>query len=704
MKATVTRRARRLAGVLLLALTLTPVYRVLNRPETGSFGEGTIIRGDTNLSTAWWGLLVSLGLGAVLAFLLPTHRVREGLRRAGESLGRIPLPAYASCLGVLSTLLAALVGLRLFLGLPTLVDGMASLLHARYLAAGALAGTLPGPPAGWMIANTVLTPAGWVSQYPPLHPLLLAVGLRVGAHWAVGPLLVGVTTAVTILVAGHLLPERTGTVRLGGILVALSPFLLFLGGGYLSHVPAAAFTALTLYFALRARDGGAGWSVLAGAASGALVATRPWIGLVLGVGFTTALWFEAALRRDAPRLPWLLHRLGGAIAGGLPFAVGLGLYDAYFFGHPLRLGYAVAYGPAHSLGFHPDPWGNVYGPLEALGYSAANLLTLGVYLLETPFPVLPLVALLLLRRTPLPRGAGVLLTWALLPTAANFFYWHHGFHLGPRMLYEAAPAWLLLAALAAVSLTAQEPRDAPSGDLPPPTGRLRPPDILLWALLVSLLGPAYLVPLRAEAYSWTEETLARIRPPRPPEPGPALVFVHGSWAERIAGRLQGAGMRLDSVESALRRNDVCRLEEYTRARLIPASERPEGALPELDFRLLANAPPHLRPLVIVEGEHVPRDPSAPFTEACRRQARSDRFGVVSLAPLLWQGDLPGAERGAPMFVRDLGPELNREILAAYPDRTPYVYFPPRSGAPPELHPYEEGMRILWEEEAGGGPP
>ncbi len=32
------------------------------------------------------------------------------------------------------------------------------------------------------------------------------------------------------------------------------------------------------------------------------------------------------------------------------------------------------------------------------------------------------------------------------------------------------------------------------------------------------------------------------------------------------------------------------------------------------------------------------------TASCRREARADRQGVVELAPLLWQGDVPGAER------------------------------------------------------------
>ncbi len=54
-----------------------------------------------------------------------------------------------------------------------------------------------------------------------------------------------------------------------------------------------------------------------------------------------------------------------------------------------------------------------------------------------------------------------------------------------------------------------------------------------------------------------------------------------------------------------------------------------------------------------------------------------------------------------MFVRDLGPEKNRTIRSYFPDRTPYVLVPKADGAPPEVVPYGEAMRVLWREAAGG---
>ena len=73
--------------------------------------------------------------------------------------------------------------------------------------------------------------------------------------------------------------------------------------------------------------------------------------------------------------------------------------------------------------------------------------------------------------------------------------------------------------------------------------------MLLWALVLSLLASPVFALLRASSYTWSDEALARIVVPEIPDREPALVFVHGSWTERISGRLQGNGMRLDSIES-----------------------------------------------------------------------------------------------------------------------------------------------------------
>ena len=48
-----------------------------------------------------------------------------------------------------------------------------------------------------------------------------------------------------------------------------------------------------------------------------------------------------------------------------------------------------------------------------------------------------------------------------------------------------------------------------------------------------------------------------------------------------------------------------------------------------------------------------------------------------------------------MFVRDLGPEKNAIIRAAFPGRRSWVFGPMAAGESPRVVPYDEAMRMLW---------
>ena len=356
-------------------------------------------------------------------------------------------------------------------------------------------------------------------------------------------------------------------------------------------------------------------------------------------------------------------------------------YNTRLFGGPLRFGYAVAQGPRHGLGWHDDPWGNAYGPLEALGYTAADLLQLGVHLFETPIPATAAVGAFLLLAPPLGGGAKILVAWATLPVAANGVYWHHGYHLGPRMLFEAAPAWILLTATAVGGLLTMLPAGWPAR-----SGR--------WAVVLSVAWALALgVPGRLGSYRWSPDALARIQVPTAADN--TLIFVHGGWSGRLSAELAGHGMRLDSVETAMRRNDACRVQAFLSAWSETGTREAAAASVGLDFRPLPGNASGLEVVEISPGSTVRVDRTLLPSAECRRQAAADRLGVVELAPLLWQGDLPGIDGGAPLFVRDLGPQRNAELLARFPDRAAMILMPGSPGGPLVLVPYQEGMERVW---------
>lgn len=337
----------------------------------------------------------------------------------------------------------------------------------------------------------------------------------------------------------------------------------------------------------------------------------------------------------------------------------------------------MAYGPDHGLGFHPDPWGNVYGPLEALAYTGADLLQLGAHLLESPLPALALVGAALLAARRLPRGAGVLGAWALAGVAANALYWHHGVHMGPRFLYETGPAWVGLWAVSAWAL------------LDTTGGRPFLRRFAGWVVLLSLGGAVLLASGTGAAYA------SRPSPPEPPEPpgARAVVFVHGSWPSRVAARLVATGMRRDSVETLLRRNDLCRLDRYARRR----EEDAAAAVPDSLHAGPGPTPAGLERRLLSPGNAVLLDPGADVDDACLRQAGSDRLGTLELEPLAWRN--PPLSATGVVVARDLGPAANARTLEALPDRRGWVLVP---GEEPVLLPYREGMRLLWRGAAGAG--
>jgi hypothetical protein len=484
----------------------------------------------------------------------------------------------------------------------------------------------------------------------------------------------------------RLLPDRPGTARAGAVLVAACPLLLFLSGGTLNHVSTGALLALALYAALRARDGSAWWSVPAGLSVGLAVADRPLTGLVLGALFTLGLWVPRA-RVSARPVPWLCARGLGTAAGGAPIAVLLGWYNHVLFGGPTTLGYVAAFGERHGLGFHHDPWGFYYGAAEAVAFTSADLVSVGTQMMETPFPIPALIGLYLIAGRRFPTALWFLLAWAFLPVLSNAYYWFHT----ARMLYEATPAWLALCALAAADLAAEPERSTPSR-----LGVLAR-DACAWALVIGVGGSlAWGVPTRWASFEWSEEALARIAPPETPTNEASLVFVHSPWNERTSSTLQAAGgMRQDSIIPALRRNTSCALHRFALAREELVRHGRAVTLPPADLEQIPGTHLDIELPPLREGSTVRIRRGEPFPPECARQLAADRFGAVSLAPLVWQGDLPGIEEGRPLYVRDLGPERNRAVLELYPERVALVFTPTVLEGPPRMLPYEEAMQLLW---------
>ena len=655
----------RIFPVALAVIAVLPLWRLLGA-STGLAGAATTAQASAHNAVLWSGLLLCAAPALLAALLLDRETIETRITRMLAPLRAPTTLTFAVALGTAAAVLAALVAHLVLGGLPTLIDSFAQLVHARYLAAGRLAGPVGHNSEFWHIQQTLLTPHGWVSQYPPGHVLLLAAGLKLGIVSFIGPLCWGVAVFFATLALHALIPNLL-VARLAALLAALSPFSLALSGAFMSHIPVAACAAAALYYVVRAQHGRWWHAALAGAALGALFTMRPLTAVALGV---TALGFALIARRP-------VYVLVASLAAA-PMLVAVAAHNLHYFGSPLRFGYQAALGPAAGLGFGIDPWGNHYGLVQALAYTSAELMSLSLYLFEVPLPLVLLVGAYFATGK---RSAGewLLFAWCVAPVFANLFYWHHGLFMGPRMLADVGVFWAALSVVSVVGLVRGLPAQLRVA------GKYSPRTFALATVLTAgVFGAIMLLPDRLQSYHVTAEQRALLDAPE--VTAPALVFVHGGWTSRIGVRLAAHGMRLDSVETALRQNATCRVHTFADS----FASGGKAAL-RLDFAPRAQQLPQVAE--IAPGNRIRVVATEPLTAACAAQINADEAGVIDVTPFVWQGDLPGLKGRGPLFVRDMGPAANRRLIAEHEDRRALMLIP--HGDSVALVPYTIAERAIW---------
>jgi 4-amino-4-deoxy-L-arabinose transferase-like glycosyltransferase len=381
-------------------------------------------------------LLQLLGRSAAIGFvlLLLAWAIAQLLARTPIRLPvslRIPLPAAIVCVGVLWLVAACWVTIRLYHQLPHIVDAAAYFFEANVLASGQVA--FEPPPMVGAFKGYFQTVVGdrWFAQYPPGAPALFALGSLLGMAWLVGPLS-GVTMIVaTALAARHLFGSAAALAAL--VLAALSPFILFQAGSFMSHSVAGAALAVALAaFAYAERSQRPAWYALAGACLGWGLLTRELSTVLFGI----------------PLVVWLLvwrrwRGLAFLIGAGAPFVLAYLAYNAALTGNPLLLprnsvNASDVYGFVSSADLH-------HTLAAGLDYADQNLTLLQFDLFGWP----PLFAFSLLCLPFLLGRAGrydVLLAGSLLVYLLGYLgVPGAGIVLGPRYYYEALPLIVLLA-------------------------------------------------------------------------------------------------------------------------------------------------------------------------------------------------------------------------------------------------------------------
>jgi hypothetical protein len=347
-------------------------------------------------------------------------------------------------------LLALAVSIFVFFKVPHFNDEISNLFQARILAHGVLAAPAPDHPEFFSYYDNLVDGLGWHSQYPPLWPWLLSLGLRVGASWMVGPLLGGLAVALLIRLGGKV--SMDSGAWLGAALMATSPLFAVMSASALNHSLALACTVLTwiglsAFFNLKDGSFQPGDKFLptvwVGLGLAGLALTRPFNGLCLAAAYGAWLLIFAK-----PKSAW---------AGLWPLVLaGIGVFLCLLLSNHLSTGSwwelrHPAFAAANQIGFGAKvgtlSWGSRgFGLAKALKNSYFFLEDLSSRLGGWPFHLsLAMVILNFVLR----RGGGALDGFLGLQVlglmAGHFFYWGASeLVYGPRYWYEALPALALL--------------------------------------------------------------------------------------------------------------------------------------------------------------------------------------------------------------------------------------------------------------------
>jgi len=643
---------RRVFGWFLLLVPLIPLAWI--------FGaiEGT--RGLVPPSEALLGLFVFGTLAVLGARWFPARAPEWVLRVLERERGVGSAIAVGSFLLLLVLLLAAAT--FAFARRPINVDSVIQLFQAKIFISGHLYALPPLDEAFFASPHMLVDGARWYSQYPPMHSVLLGIGLLFGGAWFV-PVLLSAGTALFLYGFARRAFDLA-TARATMVVLAVAPFFWFMGASHMNHVSALFFVSAFLYSLVRWEHRGR-WVLLLGAglAIGAAFLSRPLTAVAVGLALSPFVLRTAWQRRDVASI--------AAGAAGCAAAVLIFLaYNAATTGDPLVPGYIRLWGVNHGLGFHSTPWGEVHSPLAGLRNELTDLALLSSLMFEGPIPALIPTGLLFAAGWASRDWDVRLMAGFLVIPTAYLFYWHRDAFLGPRFLYSCLA---FLAPLTARGLLELFRRTA-GRTLWEGSALTRVPVQSAAGMLLVLsfvYAAAYSTPRRFHVY---RSGLSSMKVDLPAEARAqsienAVVFVPVSWGNRLLARMRGLGVSASGAETAYRQGDHCALELILRRAEAEDWSRDRTAAAVSELGPGGQTVPASSPLT--NGDLTLRlVPGVDLPAVCLDQIAYDRAGYSNYSPFL--ADQDPSLKGPLVIARDLR-ERNRELAEAYPQRRALLY-------------------------------
>jgi hypothetical protein len=572
----------------------------------------------------YW-LVGAICLTAAVALLAAGSgaRLRDTSARFAGSILRSSPAAFATIAAVVTALFAALLAVYAFRRGASTSDELAMLWHAKMLVHGRL--SLPVDPNREFFAlENVVDTGRWYSQFPIGGPLFLALGALVGLPWLVNPLLLGGAAAALYQFSRRAFDEEQARVAVA--LFALAPMVLIMAGTWMNHVPVLFIAACTLAALAewdRAATGRrrAAFAALIGVLLGVMATIRPLD--AVAVSFAVGLFQLWVIRREPRRLRELaLQAVCGAI-GVAPL-----LYANWATtGSALRFGYDVSWGAGHRVGFHTDPYGNPHTLAHAADLALSYVGELNTYLMAWPIPALVVVAATLFALRRATRWDALLIALFAFQLGAYAAYWGEGEFLGPRFLYTALPALIILLARTPFVMAERfgERCKRAAGVL------LVCCSIGAWCIPLSSYSAAGLVRhVRGTRANLKFDIAGAVQAANVHH---ALVFVREPFTYRLARRLWGLGVLRSEAAQLIATRDACSLYSAVRA----AEQDTAAALADRIAAVVRDAAPFTPgPVALTSRDGTVRISSpASLTAECRAELEADtQPGGVPFGPAL----------------------------------------------------------------------
>lgn len=316
-------------------------------------------------------------------------------------------------------------------GVPHIQDSFSYFFHAKYFSAGYL--YLPAPPddVSFKLDHMLNEGGKWYGYGFPGWPMVLSLGMRIGAPWLVNPILGGIAILLT-----HGLLKRLYDIKLAHavvLLLAFSPWFLAMSSNLMNHTLCLVLALSALRATEQAREGKSLlWGAVAGVALGFLCLTRP-----LESIFISGVVGLRIIGLGGPRPPFKMVApliIGAVLVGGLIFPYNQMLTGDPFLAPHMKWTSSAWYPGADRLGFGPEI-GNVgwyhqdplpgHGPADVTLNANKNTHVINFELFGWSFGSLLFVALAFLWRVWTRTD---LLFWGMVAIIVGgyVFYWHPG--------------------------------------------------------------------------------------------------------------------------------------------------------------------------------------------------------------------------------------------------------------------------------------